>query len=318
MKPSREIRNAVLGLFHDMWTGLVDHVLADSEDVVVFGTGPDEFARGADVVRAGFQAQAEIIGKIKLVPETLYAYEEGTVGWAVGEVRIERSNGRSKLVRISVVLHKEGTDWKVVHLHASEGVADAEFWGVENIPIERIARDVEEERPDLTPVASPEGTLTIIFADMEGSTALNEELGDDRFVPLLIKQRDIVHERSKSFGGSIVKSEGDGFMLAFPSARKGVECAVAVQREITQLSERLKVRMGIHTGEPTRHADDFYGRDVAYAARLGTAAAGGEILVSSLVKSLVEPSGSVKFQGPRELDLKGFDGPQPVFAVVWQ
>jgi class 3 adenylate cyclase len=75
--------------------------------------------------------------------------------------------------------------------------------------------------------------------------------------------------------------------------------------------------MGLHTGEPLRHADDFYGRDVAYAARLGAAATGGEILVSSLVKALVEPSGSVTFEGPREFELKGFEGRQPAYNVVW-
>jgi class 3 adenylate cyclase len=80
----------------------------------------------------------------------------------------------------------------------------------------------------------------------------------------------------------------------------------------------IYVRMGLHTGEPIRHADDFFGRDVAYAARLGAAATGGEILVSSLVRSLVEPSGSFSFDGPRELELKGFEGPQPSFSVVWR
>ena len=90
-----------------------------------------------------------------------------------------------------------------------------------------------------------------------------------------------------------------------------------MQREVSALDGPIFVRMGLHTGEPIRHSDDFYGRDVAYTARLGAAARGGEILVSSLVKSLVEPSGSFAFDGPRELQLKGFEGPQPTFNVVW-
>ena len=114
-----------------------------------------------------------------------------------------------------------------------------------------------------------------------------------------------------------MKSQGDGFMLAFPSARRGVECAIAVQRQVVELEGPIRVRMGLHTGEPVRQADDFYGRDVAYAARIGAVATGGEILVSTLVKSLVEPSGSFTFEGPREHELKGFDGPQPIWAVLW-
>jgi class 3 adenylate cyclase len=75
--------------------------------------------------------------------------------------------------------------------------------------------------------------------------------------------------------------------------------------------------MGLHTGEPQRREDDFFGRDVAYAARIGSAASGGEILVSSLVRSLVEPSGAVVFSDSRTLELKGFDGPQTVHVVDW-
>jgi class 3 adenylate cyclase len=157
-----------------------------------------------------------------------------------------------------------------------------------------------------------------MFTDMEGSTATNEAMGDDKFLPLLLRHHEIVEYRTRAAGGTVVKSQGDGFMLAFPSARRGVDCAIVVQREVTALDERLKVRMGLHTGEPVRHSDDFFGRDVAYAARVGSAASGGEILVSSLVKSLVEPSGSYRFDGPREMELKGFEGPQPIYSVRWE
>lgn len=118
-----------------------------------------------------------------------------------------------------------------------------------------------------------------------------------------------------------MKFQGDGFRLAFGSARRAVECAIALQRGLTEIDipdAPIRVRIGVHTGEPVREADDFHGRDVAYAARVGSAAVGGEILVSSLVKSLIEPSGTFEFEGPRELELKGFEGAQSVFAVKWR
>jgi class 3 adenylate cyclase len=157
-----------------------------------------------------------------------------------------------------------------------------------------------------------------MFTDIENSTATNEALGDDRFLPLLMRHHDIVAAQTRAASGTVVKSQGDGFMLAFSSARRGVECAIGIQREVSALDGPIYVRMGLHTGEPVRRADDFFGRDVAYAARIGAAASGGEILVSGLVRSLVEPSGSVSFDGPRELELKGFDGPQAVYAVEWK
>jgi class 3 adenylate cyclase len=203
-------------------------------------------------------------------------------------------------------------------MHASFGAETTEILGFEvTTSIDAVAEAVDAQRPDLAPVASPEGTLTLMFTDLEASTATNEAMGDEKFLPLLLRHHAIVEDHTRSAGGTVVKSQGDGFMLAFPSARRGVDCAIAVQRDVTALDERLKVRMGLHTGEPVRHSDDFFGRDVAYAARVGSAANGREILVSSLVKSLVEPSGSYTFDGPRELELKGFDGPQPIYTVRW-
>lgn len=205
-----------------------------------------------------------------------------------------------------------------MHGHVSIAVHSSEAFGREfTTAIDAVASAIEQDRPDLAPVASPEGTLTIMFTDIEASTATNEALGDDAFLPLLIRHNQIVEGHTEAASGSVVKSQGDGYMLAFPSARRAVDCAISVQRDVCALDERIKVRMGLHTGEPRRHAEDFYGRDVAYAARLGAAAGGGQILVSSLVKSLVEPSGSVRFDGPRKLELKGFEGPQPVYEVLW-
>ena len=203
-------------------------------------------------------------------------------------------------------------------MHFSSGIPNVELVGREFTNVEAVLAAVEKERPNLTHQVSPEGTVTIMFTDIEGSTATNEAMGDDKFLPLLLRHNDIVNAQTRAAAGTVVKSQGDGFMLAFPSARRAVECAIGIQREVSSLDGPIFVRMGMHTGEPIRHEDDFFGRDVAYAARLGSAASGGEILVSSLVKSLVEPSGSFSFDGPRELELKGFAGPQPTFNVVWR
>ena len=317
MKPSREIRNVVLGMYQDLWTGSLDDTFPDSEDMLMVGTGPGEIWRGSALIRAVMKAQAELI-RVRILPGELVAFEEGSMGWAFDDATIVLDDGRSTPARLTFVFRCEGGAWIPVHMHSSHAVDDVEFWGFVSVPMEDIARFVEHERPNLAPMTSVEGTTTIVFTDLEASTATNEALGDDRFLPLLFEHNELVRTQTESAGGSVVKSQGDGFMLAFSSARAAVEAAMAVQRDVADLDERFRVRMGVHTGEPVRRADDFYGRDVAYAARLGAAATGGEILVSSRVKSLVEPAGSVRFDGPRDLDLKGFDGPQAVFEVVWR
>ena len=85
---------------------------------------------------------------------------------------------------------------------------------------------------------------------------------------------------------------GDGFMVAFQSAKKGLDCAIAIQRAFDDHNvsdgEHVKVRVGLHAGEAIKDGDDFYGKNVILALRVAGKAAGGEILVSSLVRALVE------------------------------
>ncbi|MEE9251299.1 MAG: adenylate/guanylate cyclase domain-containing protein, partial [Alphaproteobacteria bacterium] len=122
--------------------------------------------------------------------------------------------------------------------------------------------------------------------------------------------------------GFEVKSEGDGFMLAFQSARKALQCAAEIQRAFAQRNESadepIKVRIGLHTGEAIKEADDFFGKNVILAARIAGQAQGGEILVSSLLKELTESGGDIAFGEGREVELKGLADPHRVYQIAWQ
>ena len=320
MERSRELRGLVIAMYQEFAAcdpALVE-IFAEDDSVIAIGTDPHEWWLGGRLVKAVYKEQLAEVGGFEVVPGDLHAFVNGEVGWVVDNPTFRFAMGIEWKPRATLIFERRGPHWQCVHWHLSLGQSNEETLGMElTTTIDAIAGWAEEAQPDLTPSISDQGTVTIAFTDMESSTATNEKLGDDRFVPLLLKHNEIVTARAKACAGMVVKSQGDGFMLAFPSARSAVECLIAVQREVACIDERLKVRMGVHTGEPTRHADDFFGRDVAYAARLGAVASGGEILVSELVKSLVEPSGSVAFDGPRAHELKGFDGPQPVYAVRW-
>ena len=320
MERSRELRALVIAMYEEFAAcdpALLE-IFADDDGVVAIGTDPQEWWLGGPLVKAVFKQQFAEIERLDVSPGDLHAFVNGNVGWVVDNPTMRFSGGIEWKPRATLIFERRGPHWRCVHWHLSLAQTNEETLGFElTTTIDAIAGWAEEAQPDLTPSLSDQGTVTIAFTDMESSTATNEALGDDRFVPLLLKHNEIVAARTKACAGMVVKSQGDGFMLAFPSARRAVECLIAVQREVASIDERLKVRMGVHTGEPTRHADDFFGRDVAYAARLGAEASGGEILVSELVKSLVEPSGSVTFDGPQLRELKGFDGTQPVYAVRW-
>jgi class 3 adenylate cyclase len=184
--------------------------------------------------------------------------------------------------------------------------------------IDRVLSWVEDEQPDLAGASAPDGTVTILFTDIENSTALNERLGDRRWLQVLRAHNSIVRHCVREHGGYEVKSQGDGFMIAYPSARRGLECAVDLQRNLARLDDPLRVRIGLHTGEAIRERDDFYGRSVTLAARLGDEAKGGEILTSSIVRELVGGSADVPFEDVGERQLKGLRGRQRVYRVVWQ
>jgi class 3 adenylate cyclase len=139
---------------------------------------------------------------------------------------------------------------------------------------------------------------------------------------LLREHNAIVREQLAAHGGYEVKSMGDGFMLAFGSALDGLRCAIGMQRAFArrnaEADETVRVRIGLHTGEAIKEADDFFGSHVNLAARVGGTATGEEILVSGLLKALTESAGEFRFDAGREVELKGITGAQKVYAVGWE
>lgn len=137
----------------------------------------------------------------------------------------------------------------------------------------------------------PGGTLTLLFTDIEGSTELLRRLGD-RFGELLADVRRILRTSVGEHGGIEVDNQGDAWFFAFTRARDAVAAAVMAQRGLVRHEWPdglgVRVRMGLHTGEPTVGEEGYIGLDVVRAARLGAAAAGGQILLSATTRSLVE------------------------------
>jgi eukaryotic-like serine/threonine-protein kinase len=189
--------------------------------------------------------------------------------------------------------------------------------------LESVAQSVELDRPDLRTAAAPDGTVTIMFSDIEGSTVLTEELGDERWLKLLRRHNSVIRRHLAAHSGFEVKSQGDGFMVAFASARDAMRCAIAIQRDFAAVrdqsgSQVLRVRIGLHTGEVIREQEDFFGHTVILAARIGAKANGGEILVSAVLRGLVAGSHEFQFGESREEQLKGLKDPERVYEVCWQ
>ena len=186
--------------------------------------------------------------------------------------------------------------------------------------IDAVVSAVEVERPNLQPHAAPDGTVTVMFTDIEGSTAMTERLGDQKAQDVLRTRNRIVREQVAAHQGYEVKSQGDDFMVAFSSARRALQCAIAIQQTLVahnaeNPAEPIRVRIGLHTGEAIKEGEDFFGKSVILAARIASQAHGEQILVSSLLKALVESTGAFEFGDEREMELKGMAGTHHVFEV---
>ncbi|BBX63018.1 hypothetical protein MSAS_21920 [Mycobacterium saskatchewanense] len=206
------------------------------------------------------------------------------------------------------------TVWNTANLMRKEG-----FGAVVRSSIEDLADWAEVERPDLARV-TPDGRVVILFSDIEESTALNERIGDRAWVKLISAHDKLVHKLVRQHGGHVVKSQGDGFMIAFSRADEAVGCAIDLQRALRAEAKRkrhteIRVRIGIHMGRSVRRGDDLFGRNVAMAARVAAEAVGGQVLVSEPVRDALRDCADIRFGEGHDVELKGFSGSYRLFAV---
>jgi class 3 adenylate cyclase len=168
----------------------------------------------------------------------------------------------------------------------------------------------------------PTGTVTFLFTDIEGSTTLLQRLGDRRYAEILEEHRRLLRAAFEEGHGQEVDTQGDAFLVAFHRASDAVATAVAAQRALTKHAwpdgTSLRVRMGLHTGEPLSRETGYVGVDVHRAARIAAAGHGGQILVSDATHGLVAkdlPEG-VSLRDLGEHRLKDLAHPHRLFQVV--
>src|SRR6266436_573771 len=169
--------------------------------------------------------------------------------------------------------------------------------------------------PDL-----PTGTVTLLFTDVEGSTRLLQQLGE-HYSKVLADCRHLLRSMFQQYNGHEVDTQGDAFFVAFARATDAVAAAAAIQRALVEHSwpsgTSVRVRIGLHTGEPMLTADGYIGMDVHHAARIMSAGHGGQILLSPTTRQLVEqhlPAGTY-LQDLGEHRLKDLQRPSHLFQL---
>ena len=161
----------------------------------------------------------------------------------------------------------------------------------------------------------PTGTVTFLFTDIEGSTRLLHELGD-AYADELAEHRRVLRDVSSAHGGVEVDTQGDAFFIAYARARDAISAAAEAQRALR--SGPIRVRMGIHTGEPLRTDEGYVGMDIHRGARIAAAGHGGQVLVSQTTRELVSNDLAEEFvlRDLGEHGLKDLSRPQRIFQLV--
>jgi adenylate cyclase len=205
-----------------------------------------------------------------------------------------------------------------------EAAARAREQGVSRMlvaSLEDFSRWAAEQRTAIGRMAADDGTVTIMFTDIEGSTALNAGLGDTRWVRVLAAHDELVETYVEKYRGLIVKTQGDGHMVVFTTPRLALDAALDIQRAFgakwnhsRELRRTpVKVRIGLHTGTAIERDGDYLGQNVALAARVAAQAAGGEVLVTGEIAQTCAED--FRFTDAGAVELKGFEGTQDLWRA---
>lgn len=186
--------------------------------------------------------------------------------------------------------------------------------------LDELGRFVVEDLVEIERIATPDGTVTLLFSDIVDSTAHNEQLGDRDWLKVLRSHDEVVRREVEARRGHVVKSQGDGYMVVFPDPLAGVRAALAIQqglhaRRRLRLAD-IRIRIGLHTGRVLSHEGDYFGRNVAMAARVAAYGDAGDVLVSDAVHDTIDGVPGLTTELLATTTLKGLAGEHRLWSVT--
>ena len=163
---------------------------------------------------------------------------------------------------------------------------------------------------------------TVMFTDMQDSTAITTRLGDSEAIELFRTHNALTRDALSQYSGREIQHTGDGFMVSFTAASQAVECAIAIQKSMYAHNLRhpdikINVRIGVCAGEPVEEDQRLFGSTVQLTARICDTAEPDQILVAPVIRDLCLGK-QFSFTDQGEFTLKGFDQPQQIYEVHWQ
>ena len=296
--------------------GAFSNIMSAHPDTLIILPDDSNWITGSDNLGRVIAGRGSRMGVQRIEFDRVQAHEIGDFGWAAGAVTLIHGSGLVTTVRSTLTFAIEDGVWKIVQGHTSVGVSDEQIYGDEMAAgltalVESLTVSSVDE---ITEIAGSTGTVTLMFTDIEDSTLLGQQRGDADWTQDIQTHFDEVSNVVEANDGKVIKTLGDGTMAAFPTARNAADAAIGIERSGTD--GELRVRIGIHTGEAISVGGDYAGLAVAKAARITSAAAGGEILVSSATRELISRF-DYTFGTERVAELKGIDGTHSLYPLNW-
>lgn len=298
------------------------NLYSTSDAAAYIGTDPDEDWAGSEVGTAVAAHASQIREQIgwKIEIDTVEAFEHGEGGWSTVKGTVIVGEYDPLPFRSTQSWALESGMWKIVHNHNSVGVSNQAAVGVTltSSLSELLGSGQGGADADIRANFTA-GIVTIMFTDIVDSSGWLSQLGDEAWVGIVAWHDDAVRQIVERHSGSVVKTLGDGTMTAFDSTRNAAHAAIEIQRSVMAggAGAAIGVRIGLHVGEVQQSRDYYLGQAVHKAARIASAAAGNEIMISSTLQALLMDSGEFDFGSSMDAEFKGFQGTHTVIPLLW-
>jgi class 3 adenylate cyclase len=291
------------------------NLMSSDPSLRVLGFDRDEYWRSNAEFVAVRVAQTGEAPESAVHVDVVEAFQDGDFGWATLFSTFRTPEADTHL-RSTAVLRLEAGIWRVIQWHNSSPVSNHQVYGVDlTTTLGELVDSILEGDGQLPDSSSSEGTMTLVFTDIVDSTPFAEEVGDLVWARTVADHEAAIRAAATAEGGTVVKFLGDGSMLAFVSARGAVRCAIRIQEEAE--AAPFAVRIGIHSGEVMHTENDLLGLTVNKAARVASAAAERQIMISSTTRDLVGSMEGVRTGEPIMVNLKGLSGTHHIIPVLW-
>jgi len=292
-------------------------MIVNRPDTLVVGNR-GEWLHGTEAYEV-FTAQLAVMPMYDRTFHSLEAYEDGSTGWGAASSTVTFPNGMSVDARTTAVFHLEDGIWRVVQWHASSPIHGDSFVEVD-VPqtLSDLVDSLDNDVNSMLAEHFDTERVALVISDIEDSTSHGVELGDLVWTDAVNRHFDQVNRITDVHRGTVVKTMGDGVLIAFDNPADAASAAVAIQRSVNERDDvgHYKVRIGVHVGQAVHNDNDFFGYTVNKTARLASAAGGNEILVSQPIADEINGLDGLNVGEPRELNLKGLPGTHIAYPLT--